>query len=97
MKKFFKTIVTLAITFGIGYGAQTFLNKEQQYTAIDLDTRNAKITYDIGESFSSTNVLVYALQEDQSRDDVTAQVVIDSSNFNNTTTGTYNIIVKFEN
>lgn len=63
---------------------------------IGLNIETYKMTYTINEAFDGTIGKVEALYSDETLKDVTTSIVIDSSKFDNTKDGTYEIIISFK-
>jgi hypothetical protein len=71
------------------------INEETEPYPIGLNIGTYKAAYAINEAFDGTIGKAEALYSDETLKDVTASVVIDSSRFDNTKDGTYEIIISF--
>jgi hypothetical protein len=71
------------------------IDEETDPYPIGLNIGTYKVTYAINEAFNGTIGKAEALYSDETLKDVTTSVVIDSSRFDNTKDGTYEIIISF--
>lgn len=74
----------------------TMFEGTKTLSKIQVDTTYAQTTFDLNEEFSSFGIVVTAVYDALTSEEVTDQSIIDSSNFNNTVSGEYQIKVSFE-
>ncbi len=109
MKKIGKLLIAFILTFGVFFIASCdeksdeptptppieTPTKKKSISSLQLNTADVKKTYYIGEIFSSDKLGANARFSDGTLVDVSNTVEIDYSSFDNTTVGTYPIIVSY--
>ncbi len=110
MKKIGKLLMAFILAFGVFFIASCdeeskepvsptppveTPTKKKSISSLQLNTSDVKKSYYIGESFSSDKLGANARFSDGTLEDVSNTVEIDYSSFDNTTVGTYPIIVSY--
>ncbi len=88
-KRFFLLVIAFLAAFLLVGCKET-----KSLSSITVDTTNAKVTYQVGETFSQTGLVVTAKYSDDSTKTVT-NFTVDSSQFKSNEAGTYEITVRY--
>ena len=69
---------------------------EKTVTSISLDTSSLNTTFNVGDTFDASSLVVIATYSDDSQEEIDLSILtIDSSAFDSTTVGTYEIVVYY--
>ncbi len=96
MKRVLSNVLLVALAI-VTLSGCTLLGGTKKVTKIELNTGFVKTVYEVGESFTSEGLIVTAIYDGLTEEDVTEDATIDSSLFNKEETGSYTIKVTYKN